>query len=89
MTVAVKFCGGCNPRYDRRAALESLQASLPGLCFRPARPGQPAQALLVLCGCTARCADLTGLDAPLQVMVCGPGDLPGAVQRLGASIGKE
>ena len=77
MTAAVKYCGGCNPRYDRTGALAELKAALPGVRFVPAAPGQAADALLVLCGCTARCADLTGLE------------LPGAAARLGGRIGKE
>lgn len=89
MTVAVKYCGGCNPRYDRTKALAELKAALPEARFVPATPGEPGDALLVLCGCTARCADLTGLETGIQVIVCGPGDLPGAAARLGGRIGKE
>ena len=66
MTAAVKYCGGCNPRYDRTGALAELKAALPGVRFVPAAPGQAADALLVLCGCTARCADLTGLEAGMH-----------------------
>ena len=89
MTAAVKYCGGCNPRYDRTGALAELKAALPGVRCVAAAAGQGADALLVLCGCTARCADLTGLEAGMQVIVCGPGDLPGAAARLGGRIGKE
>ena len=88
MTAAVKYCGGCNPRYDRTGALAELKAALPGVRFVPAAPGQAADALLVLCGCTARCADLTGLEAGMQVIVCGPGDLPGAAAPPGGRIRK-
>ena len=48
MTAAVKYCGGCNPRYDRTGALAELKAALPGVRFVPAAPGQAADALLVL-----------------------------------------
>ena len=33
MTVAVKYCGGCNPRYDRGAALEKLKKRYPDIKF--------------------------------------------------------
>lgn len=89
MTVAVKYCGGCNPRYDRTAALTEISTALPGARFISAAPGRFTDALLVLCGCPARCAGLAGLDAGLQVIVCGPEDLPGVAARLDRPIGKE
>ena len=42
MTVGIKYCGGCNPRYDRVAAARRLEAAFPGLTFTPARPGAGA-----------------------------------------------
>ena len=59
--VGVRYCGGCNPRYDRVAALRALSGQCPGVEFAPAAPGQ--QLTLLLCGCSAQCArrdDLTG-----------------------------
>ena len=50
MTAALKYCGGCNPRYDRSAAARRL-AEAAGLPFlAPARPGETCGALVVLCG---------------------------------------
>ena len=61
--VGLRYCGGCNPRYDRVAAVERLQAQLPEVELRPAAPGQ--KAVLVVCGCPARCAGVSGLDGEL------------------------
>ena len=61
LEVGVKYCGGCNPRYDRTAVRARLKAACPFASFSTAIPGEPCDALLVLCGCTARCADVTGL----------------------------
>ena len=44
--IGVRYCGGCNPRYDRTGALAELKAALPGVRFVPAAPGQAADALL-------------------------------------------
>lgn len=74
MIVGIKYCGGCNPRYDRVAAARRLEAAFPGLTFTPARPGAGIDVLLVLCGCTARCADLTGLKADTILYLCAPED---------------
>lgn len=68
MERAVKYCGGCNPRFDRVAAAASL-----GFAGAPsARPGVPCGTLLVVCGCTARCADLSGLEADRILLVSTP-----------------
>ena len=37
MLVGVKFCGGCNPRYDRGKALEAIKNEMQGeagICHR-------------------------------------------------------
>ncbi len=74
--VGIKYCGGCNPRYDRPDFVRRLAEACPGASFVPARPGGQER-LLVVCGCTARCADLTGLDAPLgRLTVCSAQDFP-------------
>ena len=79
LEVGVKYCGGCNPRYDRTALAARLRASCPFARFTPAVPGEACDALLVLCGCTARCADRTGLSGRYgQYTVSGAGGEEGA-----------
>lgn len=72
MLCGVKFCGGCNPRYDRGKAFELLRRRFadesiePGkeerdqraeaLSFDFAKEGVPYDALLVIGGCPACCA---------------------------------
>ena len=79
--VGLRYCGGCNPRYDRVAAVEQLCAQFPGLDFCPAAPGQALT--LVVCGCAARCADTSDLDGEL-LYLCRPEDFQNAVRRLTA-----
>ena len=59
MTVKVKFCGGCNPRYDREALLGRLAETFPEISFR-SEPVEVPDAGLVICGCDAACADASG-----------------------------
>ncbi len=77
--VGLRYCGGCNPRYDRVAAVERVRSSLPEAEFHPAAPGQ--EAVLVVCGCPARCADVSGLDGEL-IFLCGPEQCTQVVRRL-------
>lgn len=57
MLVGVKFCGGCNPRYDRGKALETMKTQLLGKAeFVIAEEGIEYDFLLVIGGCTNCCA---------------------------------
>lgn len=50
---AIKFCGGCNPMYDRGAAYRSIVGALAGIAeFSSPQDGQQYDVLLVLRGCT-------------------------------------
>lgn len=61
MRVGIKYCGGCNPRYDRVAFVEGLKCQYEETDFELAAPGTLYDYLLVVCGCQARCADIQGL----------------------------
>ena len=40
VTVGVRYCGGCNPRFDRVAGVEALTRACPSADFRAAEPGR-------------------------------------------------
>ena len=53
----VKFCGGCNPRYERIEALEKLKLHFSGkINFDYAKENENYDFLLVIGGCTNCCA---------------------------------
>ena len=57
MKVRVKYCGGCNPRYDRRAVTERLRAAFPEDEFIEMGDDEgPFDHVIVICGCPAACA---------------------------------
>jgi len=60
MLVGIKFCGGCNPRYDRGKAYETVKRQLDGSAeLVIAEEGREYDALLVIGGCTNCCASHT------------------------------
>ena len=81
--IGVRYCGGCNPRYDRVALVRRLESFFPEVEVVAAQPGKAYPAVLVACGCTARCADLSGLEADRTVMVSAPEDVERARALLG------
>ena len=66
MTVQVKYCGGCNPRYDRSGLVRRIREDFPGAAvIYEAPPGAAVDFVLVVCGCSVRCAshgELRGLS---------------------------
>ena len=56
MKIGVRFCGGCNPRFDRGEALEKIRISKPDDEFLHAVEGEEYDMLLVIGGCTNCCA---------------------------------
>ena len=53
----VKFCGGCNPRYERMEALEKIKSLFSGkIDFDYAKENKTYDFVLVIGGCTNCCA---------------------------------
>ena len=55
MKCGVKFCGGCNPHYQRGDAYRKIKADLPEIDFEYAEEDVDYDQLLVIGGCTACC----------------------------------
>ena len=61
MTITIKYCGGCNPRYDRTRITRRLTEEFPDA--RIMRPGEGgSDYIAVICGCPAACADHAALS---------------------------
>ncbi len=56
MLVGVKYCGGCNPHYDRKKAVEKFKASVHVETLEPYRTNIEWDAVIVVCGCATACA---------------------------------
>lgn len=73
MRIGIKYCGGCNPRYDRTALVSRLKQALEGECVQwvsASVTGEPFDFVLVVCGCTAACAqheELNGISGKLVI----------------------
>ena len=73
MRIGIKYCGGCNPRYDRVAAVKEQQQRHPEWKIEPAGEGGQ-EYILVVCGCTAVCAGHTQLEATKHKFVINSGE---------------
>ena len=85
MLLGLKYCGGCNPRYDRTALVARLKAALPEVEFQPVRPGTVYDLLLVVSGCHVECADIEGIEARLgRIGVFAAEHLEPAIEKIKA-----
>ena len=69
MRIGIKYCGGCNPHYDRTRIVSRLRDEFPDLDLLPAREDQEADLVVVICGCGVRCAEHARLKGKLGKIV--------------------
>ncbi len=67
MKCGVRFCGGCNPRFERGAVFRNFQKEITDIEFSHAVEGELYDILLVIGGCTACCASYEQFDVKGEV----------------------
>lgn len=55
MKTGVKFCGGCNPTFDRGEAFNELKKRYPEVEFESYDAGKKYKRLILICGCERTC----------------------------------
>ncbi len=63
LKVAIKYCGGCNPGYDRVALANYVQKSLLGRVEFVALDSEVVDIVLAVKGCKTCCADLSSFES--------------------------
>lgn len=62
LKVAIKYCGGCNPGYDRVALADFIKNSLHGRVEFVALDSEVVDLILAVEGCKTCCADLSAFE---------------------------
>lgn len=58
LVVGIKYCGGCNPRYDRLDfSKKIMQDYKDQILFKTVSQDEEYDAILVICGCRSMCAE--------------------------------
>jgi len=55
--VVIRYCGGCNPSYDRRELVDEFFRKTESLGTRKVKIGAPSEIALIVNGCIRACAD--------------------------------
>jgi hypothetical protein len=74
MRVGLKYCGGCNPEYDRVALVKHIQESLQGRIAFVSPESEGVGLILAVEGCSTACADLSafqGMDIRVITNITG------------------
>lgn len=69
MDIGIKFCGGCNPKYDRGKLYGSIREAWQEHSFETADENKKYDLLLVITGCERACPDLTRYQSERTVIV--------------------
>lgn len=69
MKAGIKFCGGCNPRYDRGSQTTGLRERLKEVQWVSGDDSQVCDFWLIICGCSRACVSTESLSAKQQIMV--------------------
>nr|WP_297282299.1 hypothetical protein [uncultured Agathobaculum sp.] len=79
----VKFCGGCNPRYDRGEAYNTVRSSLSGAAsFAYPEDGAHYDVLLIIRGCTGCPYLYEEIDAAHRVIITAADEIPAAIHEI-------
>ncbi|AWI03241.1 hypothetical protein [Clostridium drakei] len=74
MNIGVKYCGGCNAKYDRKKFLCLLKKEF-NYDFEIAKLDKIYDMIIVLCGCTSCCANHYELKFKFEkILVTGKDD---------------
>jgi hypothetical protein len=63
LKVGIKYCGGCNPNYDRIALFQSIEKALKGLVEFVSLEEADINLIFAIEGCKTACADLSTFDS--------------------------
>ena len=68
MKVGVKFCGGCNPRYDRGACLRKIREQLNDVIWVTGKQDEICDYWLLICGCQRGCIRSEDFTASKKIL---------------------
>lgn len=71
LKIGVKYCGGCNPNYDRVALVKRIEERLRGKASLVWADSEGISLVLVVAGCSTACADVSPFEGmEVRVITC-------------------
>jgi len=67
MNIGIKYCGGCNPTYDRKSVVSGLKEHFnKGHTIETSKQGIVYDVVIILCGCSSACVSINNLEAKYE-----------------------
>lgn len=90
MKVGVKFCGGCNPRYDRGGLLRKIKEDFTEVEWITGKKEEICDYWLLICGCQRGCVDAKEFTATKEILKLeSPMDFVKAAKQIKDSMKKQ
>jgi len=74
MKIGIKYCGGCNPRYDRTYLVKKITDEYKNLDFEKASDNVCYDLVMIICGCSRACANHDKLIGLQKIFICQESD---------------
>ena len=68
MKIALKYCGGCNPAYERNNIVKWLKRDFQNIELSPLKENEKYDLILIICGCSAECVSEKDFDNTIAVV---------------------
>ena len=82
MKIGIKYCGGCNSRYDRTKEVNKFIKRFPNHTYIYNVEEEICDLCLLVCGCMTGCASSEGIAAKRFISLCTHSSLPRLLQIL-------
>lgn len=69
MKIGIKYCGGCNPTYNRAESVRKLTEKYPEIDFEPIKEHVHYDFVLIINGCRCACASHQMLNANIKLFL--------------------
>ena len=82
LKVGIKYCGGCNPYYDRVALVKRIESRLQGKVEFVSPENDDVDLVLAVEGCQTACADLSSFEGKQIHFIAQIEDIAGILNKL-------
>ena len=86
VTIVVKYCGGCNPLYDRVELTRRIKELFCGQVRFVPEAVDGADATMIVSGCHVRCACMGGPSRLPSISISSPEDFPILIEKIEAIL---
>jgi hypothetical protein len=82
LRIGIKYCGGCNPYYDRVALVKRIKRRLQDQAEFVSAANDGVDVVLAVEGCSTACADLSAFDGIKIRIITHSGDADLFIQEI-------